>query len=143
MILLTLVPVFYWLAVETDWLRVNLNQPKRELTLFDTTIAKLLDAFKTMNGDIELWDRYLSLNYEMVLNERIARESPFHGGIRNKLPGLSYNELVEIESAYASLVPATDDPGEWGSADVELYNPVYATCQSSGDYRWYKNMRRW
>ena len=135
-ILIGIIPALHWLLQETDNLQVNLS--KRKLSLFDKTVNKLLAEF---DGNLETWDWKLELNYNWLRNERIARESPYHAGIHNRYPELSYNDLIQTELAYESLmIQEPEFKGELGTTNPEGVLARVASI-SNGDIRWAKRNR--
>ncbi len=121
-ILLAIIPALEWLLIETDCLRINLNQSTpRALTLFDATVNKLLSEF---DGNLETWDWKLNLNYMWYKDARISRQhtaTSKTAKIADRYPDLSYNDLVQMELAYESLIPLEPEfKGELEPANLDF-----------------------
>ena len=136
LILIGIIPVWYWLMLETNWLRVNLNQPNREISLFDRTVNKLLAEF---DGDFETWDWKLNLNYMWYKDARISRQhtaTSKTAKIADRYPELNYNDLVQMELAYESLIP----PEPEFEGELEPANLDFSKYGSASECRFNKRL---
>ncbi len=121
---------------ESDCLRVNLNAKPKESSLFDKTVNKLLAEF---DGDMETWYWKLNLHYMWYKDARISRQHTANSKtakIADRYPELSYNDLVQMELAYESLIP----PKPEFEGELEPANMDFSKYGSASECRFNKKL---